>query len=65
MDIGWHPAGQAKAEEIGAVFAPTDVTSADDVTSALDNLASFAGGEVNSVVNCAGIGIAMVRSSVA
>mmetsp|Transcript_28498 Transcript_28498/g.66189 ORF Transcript_28498/g.66189 Transcript_28498/m.66189 type:complete len:259 (-) Transcript_28498:195-971(-) len=53
--------GAAVAAELGssAVFAPTDVTSEEDVMAALDLAASSFGGEVNSAVNCAGIGIAM------
>ncbi|WP_170433093.1 3-hydroxyacyl-CoA dehydrogenase [Ruegeria arenilitoris] len=54
-----HAGGEALAEELGkaAVFVPTNVTSADDVTVALDVVAAELG-RVNAVVNCAGIAIA-------
>ena len=40
------------------IFAPCDVTSEDDVTSALDNAEAKFGSNVNVAVNCAGIAIA-------
>lgn len=40
-----------------AAFAPTDVTNSDNVNAALD-LAESKFGRVNTLVNCAGIGIA-------
>ncbi len=52
--------GAAEAEALGesARFAPTDVTSEADVTAAVD-LAYSAFGNLNLVVNCAGIAIAL------
>jgi NAD(P)-dependent dehydrogenase (short-subunit alcohol dehydrogenase family) len=47
--------GENAASSIGAVFSPTDVTSETDVAAALDTLKMFADGEVNAVVNCAGV----------
>jgi NAD(P)-dependent dehydrogenase (short-subunit alcohol dehydrogenase family) len=41
-----------------AVFTPADVTSADEVTRALDTAGERLGG-INVLVNCAGIGTAM------
>lgn len=52
--------GQELASELGntkAVFHPTDVTSEADVTSAI-KLAQSKFGNLNVLVNCAGIGIA-------
>lgn len=51
--------GKAIAEELGerAVFSPGDVTSADDVSAALD--AAQALGTLRIAVNCAGIGTAI------
>ena len=51
--------GDAVASSMGsgALFAPGDVTNADDVTAALDaTVKKF--GAVNGLVNCAGIGVA-------
>jgi NAD(P)-dependent dehydrogenase (short-subunit alcohol dehydrogenase family) len=50
--------GQALARELGsaAVFARTDVTSAEDVQAALDTAAKL--GPVRVAVSCAGIGVA-------
>jgi NAD(P)-dependent dehydrogenase (short-subunit alcohol dehydrogenase family) len=50
--------GRQLAEQLGerAVFAPTDVTSPDDVTAALDAAEQL--GPLRIVVNCAGIGSA-------
>ncbi|HTK63221.1 MAG TPA: SDR family NAD(P)-dependent oxidoreductase [Pseudonocardia sp.] len=45
--------GEAVAGEIGAVFAPTDVTSADDVAAAV--AAAVELGPLRAVVNCAGV----------
>lgn len=45
--------GVAIAKELGCKFAPTDVTSADDVGAALDAVESFGDGAINTVVNCA------------
>jgi NAD(P)-dependent dehydrogenase (short-subunit alcohol dehydrogenase family) len=52
-------AGADVARELGdrAVFAPADVTSADEVTAALDAARQRLGG-LNVLVNCAGIGTA-------
>ena len=49
-------AGESVADELGdsARFSPGDVTSADDVTAALDAAAEL--GTVRIAVNCAGIG---------
>eukprot|EP00035_Acanthoeca_spectabilis_P021337 m.437684 g.437684 ORF g.437684 m.437684 type:complete len:254 (+) comp18143_c0_seq1:13-774(+) len=47
--------GEAAADSIGATFAPTDVTSEDQVAAALDVLEGLGGGAVNVAVNCAGI----------
>jgi NAD(P)-dependent dehydrogenase (short-subunit alcohol dehydrogenase family) len=51
--------GDAVASSMGggALFAPGDVTNADDVTAALD-AAVKKFGAVNGLVNCAGIGVA-------
>eukprot|EP01138_Halocafeteria_seosinensis_P007746 gb/GECG01007914.1/.p1 GENE.gb/GECG01007914.1/~~gb/GECG01007914.1/.p1 ORF type:complete len:284 (+),score=31.49 gb/GECG01007914.1/:1-852(+) len=46
--------GESVAKEIGAHFAPTDVTSADDVTKALD-MCQQEYGPLNAVVQCAGL----------
>jgi 3-hydroxyacyl-CoA dehydrogenase / 3-hydroxy-2-methylbutyryl-CoA dehydrogenase len=53
-------AGADVAKELGqsTVFTPADVTSADEVTGALDRAATACGG-INVLVNCAGIGTAM------
>jgi NAD(P)-dependent dehydrogenase (short-subunit alcohol dehydrogenase family) len=53
-------AGAEVAKEFGptAVFTPGDVTSADDVTGALERASAACGG-LNVLVNCAGIGTAM------
>jgi 3-hydroxyacyl-CoA dehydrogenase / 3-hydroxy-2-methylbutyryl-CoA dehydrogenase len=53
-------AGADVAKSLGpaAVFTPADVTSADDVAGALER-AVAAGGGLNVLVNCAGIGTAM------
>jgi 3-hydroxyacyl-CoA dehydrogenase / 3-hydroxy-2-methylbutyryl-CoA dehydrogenase len=51
-------ADTAKSLGAGAVFTPADVTSADDVASALANAAAHCEG-LNVLVNCAGIGTAM------
>jgi 3-hydroxyacyl-CoA dehydrogenase / 3-hydroxy-2-methylbutyryl-CoA dehydrogenase len=53
-------AGADVAKSLGpaAVFTPADVTSADEVTTALER-AVAAGGGLNVLVNCAGIGTAM------
>jgi 3-hydroxyacyl-CoA dehydrogenase / 3-hydroxy-2-methylbutyryl-CoA dehydrogenase len=53
--------GHAVASAIGnekAAFVPTDVTSETDVTTALDTMERKFG-TVNTVVNCAGVGIAV------
>jgi len=52
-------AGADVARELGsrAVFAPADVTSADEVTAALDTALARLG-SLNVLVNCAGIGTA-------
>jgi len=51
--------GQEVARSLGGscVFAPTDVTSEDDVNKALD-LAKSQFGRLDAAINCAGIGIA-------
>ena len=53
-------AGAEVAKEFGptAVFTPADVTSADEVTGALEHASAACGG-LNVLVNCAGIGTAM------
>jgi NAD(P)-dependent dehydrogenase (short-subunit alcohol dehydrogenase family) len=51
-------ADAAKSLGAGAVFTPADVTSADDVATALASAAEQCGG-LNVLVNCAGIGTAM------
>jgi NAD(P)-dependent dehydrogenase (short-subunit alcohol dehydrogenase family) len=53
-------AGAEVAKSLGAaaIFTPADVTSAEEVAAALDR-ASAAGGGLNVLVNCAGIGTAM------
>jgi NAD(P)-dependent dehydrogenase (short-subunit alcohol dehydrogenase family) len=50
--------GTAIAKELGAraAFSAGDVTSPDDVESALDAAAALAGGPPRILVNCAGIG---------
>jgi len=45
--------GKRVADEIGAVFAPGDVTSEDDVSSALDTAMRL--GQLRIAVNCAGV----------
>src|SRR6201986_3144804 len=45
-------AGEQQADEIGARFAPADVTSESDVAAAVDLAAGL--GELRIVVNCAG-----------
>ncbi|RDI65158.1 3-hydroxyacyl-CoA dehydrogenase [Nocardia pseudobrasiliensis] len=47
--------GKQAAEEIGAVFAPADVTDEDEVAAAFD--AADRLGPLRIVVNCAGIGL--------
>jgi NAD(P)-dependent dehydrogenase (short-subunit alcohol dehydrogenase family) len=54
--------GPQVADEIGATFMQTDVTSADDVNRALA-AATAAHGGVHIAVNCAGIGMAMKTTS--
>ncbi len=49
--------GKAAAEEIGATFAPADVTSEEQVTAAVETAAAL--GPLAAVVNCAGIGNAL------
>jgi NAD(P)-dependent dehydrogenase (short-subunit alcohol dehydrogenase family) len=49
--------GQAVAEEIGAHFALTDVTSEDSVKAAIA-LAMDKMGKINAAINCAGVGTA-------
>ena len=49
--------GQAVAEEIGAHFAMTDVTSEDSVKAAIA-LAMDKMGKINAAINCAGVGTA-------
>jgi NAD(P)-dependent dehydrogenase (short-subunit alcohol dehydrogenase family) len=49
-------AGAEQAESIGGVFAPTDVTSEDEVSAALDAAAEL--GPIRIAVNCAGVGFA-------
>ncbi len=49
--------GKAVAEEIGATFAPADVTSEEQVTAAVATAADL--GPLSVVVNCAGIANAM------
>jgi 3-hydroxyacyl-CoA dehydrogenase / 3-hydroxy-2-methylbutyryl-CoA dehydrogenase len=53
-------AGADVAKTLGpaAAFTPADVTSADDVTAALERAVAACGG-LNVLVNCAGIGTAM------
>jgi NAD(P)-dependent dehydrogenase (short-subunit alcohol dehydrogenase family) len=52
-------AGADVAKSLGhAVFTPADVTSADEVTRALESAREQLGG-INVLVNCAGIGTAM------
>ena len=53
-------AGADVAAKLGpaAAFTPADVTSADEVTAALETAARHCGG-LNVLVNCAGIGTAM------
>ncbi|WP_375489700.1 3-hydroxyacyl-CoA dehydrogenase [uncultured Jatrophihabitans sp.] len=46
--------GAARAHELGATFAPADVTSEADIAAALDTAAGL--GAIRVVVNCAGIG---------
>jgi NAD(P)-dependent dehydrogenase (short-subunit alcohol dehydrogenase family) len=47
-------AGARRAGELGAAFAPADVTSETEVTAALDTAAAL--GPLRVVVNCAGVG---------
>ncbi len=47
-------AGSERAGELGATFAPADVTSEADVTAALDTATAL--GPLRVVVNCAGVG---------
>ncbi len=47
--------GKQAAEEIGAVFAPADVTDEDEVAAAFDAAEGL--GPLRIVVNCAGIGL--------
>jgi NAD(P)-dependent dehydrogenase (short-subunit alcohol dehydrogenase family) len=47
-------AGAERAGELGATFAPADVTSEADVSAALDTATSL--GPLRVVVNCAGVG---------
>jgi NAD(P)-dependent dehydrogenase (short-subunit alcohol dehydrogenase family) len=47
-------AGEQRAAEFGGTFAPTDVTSEDDVRAAIDTAAGL--GPIRVAVNCAGIG---------
>ncbi len=49
--------GKKHADEIGALFAQTDVTSEDSVKQAMQTAVNTYG-EVNGVVNCAGMGFA-------
>jgi 3-hydroxyacyl-CoA dehydrogenase/3-hydroxy-2-methylbutyryl-CoA dehydrogenase len=53
--------GAAVAERLGenVIFAPTDITSEDQVTAALDDTETAFGRPADTVVNCAGIGIAV------
>src|SRR5262249_56383035 len=51
-------ADAAKAMGQRATFAPADVTSADEVSAALQTAGERLGG-INVLVNCAGIGTAM------
>jgi NAD(P)-dependent dehydrogenase (short-subunit alcohol dehydrogenase family) len=53
LDLPSSP-GAEQAAEIGAVFAPTDVTSEEQVSSALD--LAVERGPLRVAVNCAGIG---------
>ena len=46
--------GEALAKEIGGVFAPTDVTDADQVIAAVEAAKEL--GPLRALVNCAGIG---------
>jgi NAD(P)-dependent dehydrogenase (short-subunit alcohol dehydrogenase family) len=46
--------GDERAAELGAVFAPADVTDEAQVSAAFDTAAGL--GEIRAVVNCAGIG---------
>jgi len=55
VDLPSSP-GTERAAEIGGVFAPADVTSEADVSSALDAAEGL--GPVRVAVNCAGIGTA-------
>ena len=53
--------GAAVAERLGAnaIFAPTDITSEEQVIAALDATEKEFGRNADAVVNCAGIGAAM------
>jgi NAD(P)-dependent dehydrogenase (short-subunit alcohol dehydrogenase family) len=46
--------GKAVADELGATFAPADVTSEEQVSAAIETAAAL--GPLAAVVNCAGIG---------
>ena len=50
--------GASVAKNLGAVFVPTDVTIEDQVEAALDAAEESFGSPVDTVVNCAGIGLA-------
>ena len=58
LDLG-RSAGAEVAAELGphALFAPCDVTSADDVSAAIDAAATRFG-SVHGLINCAGVAIA-------
>ncbi len=56
LDLPSSP-GSAVAQEIGATFAPADVTSEEQVTAAVQVAAEL--GPLAAVVNCAGIGNAL------
>jgi NAD(P)-dependent dehydrogenase (short-subunit alcohol dehydrogenase family) len=56
LDLPSSP-GAAVAQEIGAPFAPADVTSEEQVTAAVQTAAGL--GALAAVVNCAGIGNAL------
>ncbi|MFL6191439.1 MAG: 3-hydroxyacyl-CoA dehydrogenase [Actinomycetes bacterium] len=59
LDRGASAGGDvAKSLGAAAAFTPADVTSADEVTAALEAAARHCGG-LNVLVNCAGIGTAM------
>lgn len=56
VDLPSSP-GKAVAEEIGATFAPADVTNEEQVSAAVETAAAL--GPLSVVVNCAGIGNAL------